>query len=118
MSIERLSPGQTLVAATRVGMAVLCIAIRSAELDAALEAIAAHRTDVPVLFVEDDLAPAIRAHFQLGEAPTLLFLRRGVEVGRIGGPIHVARWTLALDCALEAPPGVEAMRAEALELAS
>jgi hypothetical protein len=99
-------------------MAVLCIGVRSAELDQALEAVSQHRADVPVYFVEDDEAQAIREHFQLGEAPTLLFLRRGVEVGRIGGPIHVARWTLALDCALEAPPGVEAMRAEALELAS
>jgi hypothetical protein len=117
MSIERLSPGQTLVAATRVGMAVLCIAAPSSELDDALEAVAAHRVDIPVLFVDDDQAQAIREHFQLDALPTLLFLRRGVEVGRIGGPIHVARWTLALDCALEAPPGVEAMRAEALELA-
>jgi hypothetical protein len=118
MSIERGSPGQALVAATRVGMAVLCVGVASHELDRALEAVAAHREDIPVFFVEEEQAVAIREHFQLGDAPTLLFLRRGVEVGRIGGPIHVARWTLALDCALEAPPGAEAMRAEALELAS
>jgi D-serine deaminase-like pyridoxal phosphate-dependent protein len=118
MTIERLSPGQTLGAATRVGMSVLCVGVPSEALDDALLAVAAHRPDVPVFFVDDDQADAIREHFQLGAAPVLVFLRRGVEVGRIGGPIQVGRWTLALDCALEAPPGVESMRAEALELAS
>lgn len=79
----------------------------------ALTKLAEYAAHVPVLAVQPREGGVMRAKFHLPEAPTLVFLRRGVEVGRLVGLDSEARMKLALDCALEAPPGAESMREEA-----
>lgn len=111
-----LSEGEALRHASRVGLAVLCLADVTAELEATLSSLAAHRDEVPVYVVGLQSSVALREHFQLPPAPepVLVFVRRGAEVGRLVGARALTRAKLALDCALEAPPGAEAMRADAI----
>lgn len=92
------------------GLCVLAVARATAAWDAALEALAARREDVPVVRIDADRATALQERHQIGAADTLLFLRGGVEVGRLVGPAAPARMLLALECACEAPAGAELMR--------
>lgn len=114
MSVERMRGGDALRLAARTGLLVLAVVdAPTPALFTALTAVSEHAPFVPVALAEPVDAPALRARFLLTEEPTLVFLRRGVEVGRLVGPAPPSRMKLALDCALEAPPGAEAMREEA-----
>ena len=110
-----LSEGEALLRSSRVGLAVLCLADETVDLEV-IRSLAAHREEVPVYVVGSPSTVALREHFQLPPEPepVLVFVRRGVEVGRMVGARAFRRAKLALDCALEAPPGAEAMRADAL----
>ena len=94
------------------GLCVLAVARLTPPLHAALLLLARHREDVPLLVVDADAAVALSERYQISEEPTILYLRFGVEVGRLVGQTAPGRMMLALDCASEAPPGAEQLRGE------
>ena len=80
-------------------------------LSATLRGIAERFPTVTVAFVDLESEAARHAGVSQEDAPITVVLRDGVEIGRLAGLSSVSRLELALESALHAPDGVEALRA-------